>query len=203
MSRRSAGFVRAAASVATYRVVGAIHTSSARKDDPPFYAGSSTSSWKLAPPSKKAPNLVEVTLTPIVSGLGTVNVRGVFKAEATTRDNPPCSLVAATGTTEYPAAAPGPFVLAIAPDPKSSSRVLVAYGVWVTLFASLSNGYFGTECSTTVSGEPSTDLLTVKSVPKSLFRQQVVVIRYAGATNKEGIVYRWSTTFTLKRIKLS
>jgi len=31
----------------------------------------------------------------------------------------------------------------------------------------------------------------------------VVVIRYTGATNEDGIVYRWSTTFTLKRIKLS
>src|SRR3990170_1797628 len=192
-----------AASVATYRVVAATHTSSARKDDPPFYSGSSTSSWKLAPPSKNASNLVTVTLSPIATGLGTVNVRGAFKAEARTPDNPPCSLTAPTGTKEYPAAAPGPFQLVISPDPKSSSRVLVAYGVWVNQFASLSNGYFGPECSTSVSGQPNTDLLTVKSVPKSLFRQKVVVIRYTGATNKEGTVYRWSTTFTLKRIKLS
>lgn len=112
-------------------------------------------------------------------------------------------MTAPTGTTEYPLAAPGPFVLGIAPDPRSSSRVLVAYGVWVTLFASLSNGYFATECSTRISGEPDIDLLTVKSVPKSLFRQKVVVIRYAGATSKEGIDYRWSTTFTLKRVKPS
>ena len=112
-------------------------------------------------------------------------------------------MTAPTGTKEYPAAAPGPFLLAIVPDPKSSSRVLVSYGVWVMLHASLSNPYFGTECSTSVSGEPDVDLLTVKSVPKSVFRQKVVVLRYAGATSKEGIVYRWSTTFTLKRIKLS
>ena len=193
-----------AASAATYRVVGATHTSSARKDDPPFYAGSSTASWKLAPPTADASNLVTVTIDgPVPMGLGSVNVRGVFKAEAKTPDHPQCSLTAPTGTKEYPAAAPGPFLLAIGPDPKSSSRVIVAYGVGVTLLASLSNGYFGTECSTSVSGQPSSDRLTVKSVPKSLFRQKVVVLRYAGATSKEGIVYRWSTTFTLKRIKLS
>jgi hypothetical protein len=40
------------------------------------------------------------------------------------------------------------------------------------------------------------------SVPKSTFRQKTVVIRYAGSTNDSGISYRWSTTFTLKRIKL-
>jgi hypothetical protein len=192
-----------AAAVTTYRVVAATHTSSASKDDPPFYTGSSTSRWKLAPPSKKAPNIVTVTLSPIALGGGTVNVRGVFKADAKTPDHPPCSLAAPTGTTEYPLAAPGPFELAITPDPKSSSRVLVSYGVWVNLFASLSNGYFGTECSTRVSGQPDLDRLTVKSVPKSLFRQKVVVIRYTGATNEEGIVYRWSTTLTLKRVKLS
>ena len=70
-----------AASVATYRVVGATHTSSAQKDDPPFYAGSSTASWKLAPPSANAPNLVMVTIDgPLPTGGGSVNVRGVFKA---------------------------------------------------------------------------------------------------------------------------
>lgn len=62
------------ASVATYRVVAATHTSSAKKDDPPFYTGSSTSTWRLAPPTKDAPNLVTVTLSPIATGGGTVNV---------------------------------------------------------------------------------------------------------------------------------
>jgi hypothetical protein len=46
-------------------------------------------------------------------------------------------------------------------------------------------------------------VVSVRSVPKSTFRQKIVVLRYAGSTNNEGISYRWSTTFTLKRIKFT
>jgi len=43
----------------------------------------------------------------------------------------------------------------------------------------------------------------MKSVPRSTFSQKTVVLRYAGSTNRDGIAYRWSTVFTLKRVKFS
>jgi hypothetical protein len=194
---------QAGAFTSTYRVVSVTHSSSSRKNDPPYYFGTSTARWNLAPPTSKAPNLVPVTIAgPVAYGGGTINVRGVFTAEArSNRGKPPCTLTAPTGSKKYPAVAPGPFQLVVGPDPKSRNRVQVVHGIVGNVHASLSNPYFGSECSTSITGEPDSDRTRVKSVPKSTFRQKTVVIRYAGSTNDSGISYRWSTTFTLKRIK--
>jgi hypothetical protein len=111
---------QAAAFTSTYRVVAVTHSSSARTNDPPYYTGSSTSTWKLAPPTKKAPNLLEVSVNgPIALGIGTVNVRGVFKAQAKSNRPGNCSLTAPTGSKKYPLVAPGPFQLSVGPDPKA------------------------------------------------------------------------------------
>lgn len=187
----------------TYRVISVSHTSSSQKNDPPFYTGSSTARWSLARPTSSAPNLIPVTINgPIALGLGRINVRGVFTAQATTnRPEGRCSLTAPTGSKKYGLVAPGPFQFSVAPDPKSRNRVLVVHGLGFNVHATLGNAYFPSECSTSISGEPDSDRTMLKSVPKSTFRQRTVVIRYAGATNEEGIAYRWSTTFTLKRIK--
>lgn len=191
----------AAAYQASFRVVSATHTSSSRKNDPPFYFGSSAASWSLAPPTSKAPNRLEVTVNgPLVYGLGTVNVRGVFTAQArTNRTGGKCSLTAPTGSKTYPAVAPGPVQLAIGPDSKSPTRLVV---VQMSTHATLGNPYFPSECSTSLTGEPDGDALGTKSVPKTTFRQKNVVLRFTGATNKAGIVYRWSTTIKLVRTKL-
>jgi hypothetical protein len=189
----------------TYRVVSVTHSSSSKKNDPPSYFGSSTSKWTLARPTRKAPNLVSVTIVgPVASGGGTINIRGVFTAEArSNRGKPPCKLTALTGSKKYPAAAPGPFQLFVTQDPKSRNRVVVVHGIAGNFHATLGNPYFGTECSTSLTGEPDDDETAIKSVPKRTFRKKTVVIRYAGASNQHGLAYRWSTTFTLKRIKFS
>jgi hypothetical protein len=188
------------AATVDYRIVAVSHSSSSRENDPPIYVGSSTATWSLAPATKAAPNTLSVTTGPFTLGLGRVNIRGVFKAEArTNRTNGHCSLTAATGSKKYPAVAPGPFSLAVGADPKSAKRVLVTQGLGFNVYASLSNPYFPSECSTSVSGEPGDARLLV-SVPKTLFTQKTVVLRFAGATRKDGIAYRWSTVFTLKRL---
>jgi hypothetical protein len=185
-----------------YRLVALTHSSSARENDPPTYVGSSSATWSLAPPTKSAPNTLSVTTGPPVTvGLGRVNIRGVFRAQArTNRTRGNCSLTAATGSKKYPLVAPGPFSLAVTDDPKSPKRLLFAQGLGLNVHASLSNAYFPSECSTSISGEPDTDTLMLKSVPKSTFTQKTVVIRFSGSTNKEGIAYRWSTVFTFRRI---
>ena len=194
----------ASAFEATFKVVGATHSSSSRKSDPPFYNGSSTSTWSLAPATKAAPNVIQVASNSfITTGIGQVNIRGVFKANATTNRPGKCSLVAATGDKKHGFVAPGPFQLSFSPDPKSKSRVLVAQGLGFNIHATLGNPYFPSECSTSVSGEPSVDARQLKSMPKSVLRQKTIVIRYSGSTTKEKIVYRWSTTFTLKRVKFT
>jgi hypothetical protein len=99
--------------------------------------------------------------------------------------------------------APGPFQLIIGPDRKSPNRVQVVHGLTGNVHATLGNPYFGTECSTSLTGEPRPEQTAIKSVPKSTFRQKTVVIRYAGSTNSNGIAYRWSTIFKLKRIKFT
>jgi hypothetical protein len=129
-----------------------------------------------------------------------VNIRGVFTAQAKTQGHPACELTAPTGTKRYPAAAPGPFLLSVSADPSSSKRVDVTIGGYGTLFASLGNGYFGTECSTSTNGEPDEQQLMVVSIPKSRLLQKKLVIRSHGATSADKIAYRWSTTFVLERV---
>jgi hypothetical protein len=195
---------QAAAFQAVYRVVALTHSSSSRKSDPPFYTGSSTSTWSLAPPTKKAPNVITVySVGSLVTGLGMVNIRGVFKAEASTNRPGRCTLTAPTGSKKYGLVAPAAFQFGVAPDPKSANRVLAVHGLGFNIHATLGNPYFGSECSTSLTGEPDADDMMGKSVPKSTFRQKRVVLRYVGSRSANKIVYRWSTTFTLKRIKFT
>ena len=193
----------ASAFQATFKVVGATHTSSARKSTPPEYSGSSTSSWTLAPATSKAPNRIELTSNAIITaGLGQVNVRGVYRVEATTnRRGGHCVIVAPTGTKKYGLTAPGPFQLGISSDPKNKNGVLVTQGLGFNVHASLGNAYLKSECSTSLTGQPGLNELMIKSMPRSAFAKKTVVIRYGGSTNEDGIAYRWSTTFTLERIK--
>ena len=189
---------------AVYRVTAVTHSSSSRKNDPPYYNGSSTSNWTLAPATASASNLVGVSVQgPIVYGAGRVNVRGVFRAQATSNRPGRCSLTAATGSKKYPAVAPAAFPLTIAADPKANGRVLVIQGPGFNVHATLGNPYFPSECSTTITGEPEPEETSMKSVPRSTFSQKTVVLRYAGSTSRDGIAYRWSTVFTLKRVKFS
>jgi hypothetical protein len=67
-------------------------------------------------------------------------------------------------------------------------------------YASIDNPYFGSECSTSSTGEPDIDTTHLIFVPKTVFARPVVTLRFAGAPSSGGIVYRWSTTIKLKRI---
>jgi hypothetical protein len=175
--------------------------SSERKDDSPIYTGSSSASWHLVPATKAAPNIISVQSSPIlILGGGRINVRGVFQAEATSNRPAHCTLTAPTGSTKYPAVAPGAFNVTIAPDQKAPARAVVVLGPGRNFSATLGNPYFGSECGTSITGEPDANVMDLKSIPRSAFRQKLLVIRFVGATNSNGISYRWSTVFTLKRI---
>jgi hypothetical protein len=184
-----------------FRVVAVQHTSSSQKNEAPLYTGRSTSTWRLARATRRAPNVIGVTLLPsLITGLGTINVTGVFTAEATSNRPGQCSLRAPTGSRDYPAVAPGPFMLGVAPDPRSRTRALVAIGLGSATTASLSNPYFASECSTSTTGEPNADTMHVFRVARSVFRRQTITLRSSGSTNRNGIAYTWSTTITLKKI---
>ena len=88
--------------------------------------------------------------------------------------------------------------LSIGPDPNGTSRT---YATFEGIQASLSNPYFGTECTTSVSGEPSANETELLAITPKLLRRRAVTLRYAGSTNRDGIAYRWSTTFRLKRVR--
>lgn len=184
------------AAAATYKVVSLTHSSSASKTDE-HYSGSSTSTWRLAPATKEANNKVSIARGGgILYGAGMINIRGTFTAQATTDWPATCNLTAPTGTNEYPAASPEPFMIAIAKDPQG--RTTVAF---LAMHASLGNGYFGTECSTSLTGQPDGDMTSLKRVSPSIFKRRRITLRFAGATNEGGIAYRWSTVFKLKRVK--
>jgi hypothetical protein len=184
-----------------FRVVAVQHTSSSQKNEAPLYTGRSTSTWRLARATRRAPNVIGVTLLPsLITGLGTINVTGVFTAEATTNRPGQCTLRAPTGSRDYPAVAPGPFMLAVGPDPRSRTRAVVAIGLGAASPASLSNPYFASECSTSITGEPDADTMHVFRVARSVFRKATITLRSSGSTNRSGIAYTWSTTITLKKI---
>jgi hypothetical protein len=184
-----------------FRVVAVQHTSTSQKNESPLYTGRSTSTWRLARATRRAPNVIGVTLLPsLITGLGMVNVAGVYTAEATTNRPGQCTLRAPTGSRDYPAVAPGPFMLAVGPDPRSRTRAIVAVGLGAAIPASLSNPYFGSECSTSITGEPDVDTMHVFPVSKTVFRKATITLRSAGSTNRNGIAYTWSTTIRLKKI---
>jgi hypothetical protein len=195
-----------AAKTYNFRVIMATHSSSSRKDDPPFYNGNSTSKWQLAKATRKAPNKISVSVSNgFALGLGNVNIKGVYTAQASTNQSKGnCQLTAPTGSKDYAAVAPGPFTLAVAQDSKSKRRAAVALGEGLGFgnasYASIDNPYFGSECSTSSTGEPDANTTHLISVPKTVFARPVVTLRFVGATNSGGIVYSWSTTIKLKRI---
>ena len=193
-----------AAKTYRFRVVSVTHHSSSQKtESAPYYTGSSTSTWHLVAATRKAPNRISVTTGGFYSGGGMINVKGTFTAAADSQfgGHPNhCQLSASTGSTQYPAVAPHRFPVTIATDFSSPRRALVGIGPGGDVYASLSNGYFGAECSTDVSGEPDNDVTHLKSVPKSLFTHRLVTLKFAGSTNKDGIAYSWSTVIKLKRI---
>jgi hypothetical protein len=63
------------------------------------------------------------------------------------------------------------------------------------------NPYFGTACSTSTSGEPDVNGMQMKVISPRLFKRKAITLKFAGAGNEDGIAYRWSTVFKLKRVK--
>jgi hypothetical protein len=127
-----------------------------------------------------------------------LHVRGTFTATATTDWPGHCSLSAPTGSEEYSAVAPDLVPLTVGPDPNGTG---MTFATFLGTHASLGNPYFGTECSTSTSGEPDPDATSLEPVAPKLFQRKRITLRYAGATNDDGIAYRWSTVFKLKRVR--
>jgi hypothetical protein len=183
------------AAATTFKVTSVEHSSSAAKTDLP-YRGTSSARWSLAKPTKEANNRLSVARGGgLLFGSGMVNVKGVFQAQASS-DIDSCSLSAPTGTEEYPAVAPMPLMLALTKDPQG--RPTFAF---TGVHATLGNPYFGTGCSTSLTGEPDADITNLKRVKASLFRKKRFTLRFAGSSNDGGIAYRYSTVFKFKRVR--
>jgi hypothetical protein len=186
----------ATAASSTYKVVAATHSSSAAKTELP-YQGTSSARWSIAPKTKAAQNRFQVSIGGgVVWGMGSVNVKGVFDAQASS-DMDSCRLSAPTGTQEYPAVAPQPMMLALNKDPDNGKPAFVFTGVHATL----GNPYFGTGCSTSISDEPDHEVTSLKYVKPSLFRKKAFTLKFQGSTMDGGIAYRWSTTLKFKRVR--
>jgi hypothetical protein len=180
----------------TFKVTSATHTSNAAKTELP-YQGSSSSRWSLARPLKTADNRFRVSIgNGIVWGLGYVNVNGTFAAQASS-DTDSCSLTAPTGSDEYGLIAPAPLMLGLNKDPDNGKPAFVFTGQHATL----GNPYFGTGCTTGVSGEPDGEVTSLKYVKPSLFRKKSFSLKLAGSTMEDGIAYRWTTVFKFKRVR--
>ena len=184
------------AHAAVYRITSATHTSTSSKSEE-GYQGKVTTTWKLAKPSR-----IEVTYGPgyVIQGLARVDVTGATDVDITSDwKNGRCAWTAPTGDQTYPMAAPDEFDLVISVDPRNPKRTLAGH---TGLAASLSNGYLGTECSTSVGGEPDRDATHMKSIPLNTFKKRkTVTLTFAGSTSEEGIAYSWKTKFVLKRVK--
>ena len=184
------------AAAVTYKVTSVVHSSSSAKTDLPHYQGTSSASWSLAKRTKQEPNRLNVVRGGgLLFGTGLVNVRGTFNASASS-DTDSCSLTAPTGTTEYPAIAPQPLILAVSKDPQGKT-VFAFTGV----LATLGNPYFGSGCSTSLTGEPDSDTTNLKRISPSLFRKRRFTIRIAGASTEGGIAYRYSTVFKFAKVR--
>ena len=131
----------------------------------------------------------------LIFGSGMVNVSGVFQAQASSGIDS-CSLTAPTGSEEYSAIAPQPLILALTKDPEG--RPTFAF---TGVHATLGNPYFGTGCSTSLTGEPDGDITNLKRVKASLFRKKRFTIRIAGSSFEGGIAYRYSTVFKFARVR--
>ena len=184
--------VPAAADAAVYRVVKATHESSSTKAED-GYSGTSTVTWKRT----KQRSLVQVNGSGSqLSGGGLVKVRGAYSIDVTTDFPGRCAWTTRTGDDEYGGVAPEPFNLMVTPDPRRAGRTLVSL---TAARASLGNQWLGTECSTSISGEPDVEVTNAKSVAPKTFKRRTVKLRFAGRTNDEGVDYRWATTLVLKR----
>ena len=179
----------ATAGAATYKVTSATHSSSSQKTAT-GYEGRSTASWTLARPAKLA--------VAGGGGMAMVKVRGSYAVDITTTFPGRCAWSAPTGSSTYPMVAPGEVALQVMSDPAARGKRRVTF---MGQQAALGNGYLGTECSTSISGEPSAMETGTKTVAASTFRRKTVTLTFAGATNRDGIAYRWSTKVVLKRVK--
>jgi hypothetical protein len=188
----------AGASAATFKVVSATHSSSSTKSVE-GYQGTSTASWKLAEATSKAPNRITVNrVGTTLTGIGAMNLRGSYSVDIATTWPGRCAWTAPTGDREHPIVAPGRSDLAVGPDPRNPKRLLVGF---MAVHASLANAYLGTECSTSVSGEPDVDDVATKAVSPSLFRRRTIKLTLSGTRTADDITYTWATRITLKRIK--
>src|SRR5215208_481615 len=184
------------ASAVTFKVTSVQHSSSSSKTDLPHYQGSSSATWSLAKRTKDAPNRLSIARGGgLIFGSGTINVRGTFTASATS-DTDSCSLSAPTGSEEYPAVAPLPLILAVTKDPQG--RTVFAF---TGVHATLGNPYFGSGCSTSLTGEPDGDTTNLTRVKPSIFRKKRFTIRIAGASTEAGITYRYSTVFKFTKVR--
>jgi hypothetical protein len=111
-------------------------------------------------------------------------------------DTDACSLSAPTGSEEFSAVAPQPVMLALSQDPQGRPTF-----VFTGVHATLGNPYFGTGCSTSLTGEPDPDVTSLKRVKASLFRKKAFTLRFAGSTADGGIAYRYTTVFKFKRVR--
>ena len=176
-----------------FKVVSATHTSSSSKTDE-HYRGSSTTTWKLPKPTRLTVNYLNGK--PVAQVW--LHVRGTFTGRATTDWPGNCSLTAPTGSEEFSAVAPDLVPLTIGPDPNGTGAT---FATFLGQQATLGNPYFGTECSTSLTGEPDADKTSLKAVSPKLFKRKKVTLRFKGSTNEGGIAYTWSTVFKLKRVK--
>lgn len=168
-----AAFAAAPAQAAAYKITQATHTSSSTKSEP-GYQGSSTVTWRLARPSR-----INIQAN---TGLAALKLKGAEKLGITT-DWP--------GRCAWDTPFADAFELMVTPGRVSLNMPR----------ASLSDGYLGTECSTSISGEPSPTQTSSKVVPPSTFRKRTVKLTLSGAAAQDRITYRWSTKLTLRRAR--
>jgi opacity protein-like surface antigen len=185
----------------TYKVTSATHTSTSHKTAE-GYNGTSTARWSLAKPTRMAPNKMQVSFGPgfLIHGLTTVNATGTYGVDITTNwKNGRCAWTAGTNDQTYRGEGPGSFELGVGPDKDNPGKAYVV--LFSAKRASLGNGYLGTECSTSLDGEPAIEATNGKTVSPGLFKKKTVTLNFAGSTNEEGIAYSWNTKIVLKRVK--
>ena len=189
------------ASASVYKITSATHSSTSTKKDE-RYQGTSTSNWKLAKPTKEASNRIEISYGPGfgVAGYARVNSTGTYAVDITTTWPGRCAWSVSTGDQgDMRAMAPGVFDFVVGPNPKNPKQTMVGF---TNIEASLGNGWLGTECSTSLSGEPEQDETQTKFIPLNTFKKKkTVTLVFAGSTNREGIAFTWKTKFVLKRVK--
>ena len=186
----------ATAAGSVFRVTVAQHTSSSQKAET-GYSGRSTSSWRLARATTAAPNRLEVRrVGRLVAGSAMVNVTGAYTVAVTTDRPGHCAFTSRTGDTDHPLTAPGRLMLSVGPHPDDARKTAVSF---TGVHATLANPYLGSECTTSVSGEPGPGETSLRTVPRTLFQRKRFTLRFTGATSREGVTYRWATTFRFVR----